>query len=252
MVKVKEDMTGWIMAEHGVPESRLIVINQADDYISPSGIHYAMWNCKCNCGNENIITLSGAKIKNGTTKSCGCLQQEIRSKTHKKYNTYDMSGEFGIGYTNNNDEFWFDKEDYDLIKNYCWAYTNNGYLSAEIPNSNKRILLHRLVMGVVDPKNDVDHKKHPDGNQHKIDNRKENLRIVTRSNNMMNSAVRRNNKSGTSGVYFDYKNKKWVAQIMINKKSVFLGRFFSKDDAVEARRQAEIKYFGEYRYDANN
>lgn len=69
---------------------------------------------------------------------------------------------------------------------------------------------------------------------------------------MMNSAVRRNNKSGASGVYFDYKNKKWVAQIMINKKSVFLGRFFSKDDAVKARRRAEIKYFGEYRYDVNN
>ena len=41
MVKVKEDMTGWVMSEHGVSGSRLIVIRQAEDYVSPNGTHYA-------------------------------------------------------------------------------------------------------------------------------------------------------------------------------------------------------------------
>lgn len=33
MVKVKEDMTGWIMSEHGVPDSKIKVIKQTEDYI---------------------------------------------------------------------------------------------------------------------------------------------------------------------------------------------------------------------------
>ena len=49
LVKVKEDMTGWVMAEHGVPDSRWIVIEQAEDYITPSGHHVAQWLCECNC-----------------------------------------------------------------------------------------------------------------------------------------------------------------------------------------------------------
>ena len=35
---------------------------------------------------------------------------------HKKYNTYDLSGEYGIGYSNSGKEFYFDLDDYDLIK----------------------------------------------------------------------------------------------------------------------------------------
>ena len=39
MVKVKIDMTGWKMWEHGVPESRLTVIKQVNDYVTPQGVH---------------------------------------------------------------------------------------------------------------------------------------------------------------------------------------------------------------------
>lgn len=43
MVKVKEDMTGWNMSEHGFPNSRITVLEQAEDYVSPKGLHYARW-----------------------------------------------------------------------------------------------------------------------------------------------------------------------------------------------------------------
>ena len=76
MVKTKEDLTGWIMSEHGIPDSKLIVICQADDYVSKTGKHYAMWSCKCNCGSDKIITLQAFKIKNGVIKSCGCKHKE--------------------------------------------------------------------------------------------------------------------------------------------------------------------------------
>ena len=44
------DMTGWIMSEHGVPGSRLTVINRAENH----GKHTA-WNCVCECGNKIIV-----------------------------------------------------------------------------------------------------------------------------------------------------------------------------------------------------
>ena len=53
MVKVKVDMTGWVMAEHGVPESRWIVKERAKDHISPSGYKTAMWLCECFCEEHN-------------------------------------------------------------------------------------------------------------------------------------------------------------------------------------------------------
>lgn len=49
MVKIREDMTGWVMKEHGVPNSRIKVIERAEDYVTPSGAHYAQWLCECMC-----------------------------------------------------------------------------------------------------------------------------------------------------------------------------------------------------------
>ena len=49
MVKVRENMTGWVMSEHGVPDSRLTVIQQTEDYIRPDGRHEARWLCECSC-----------------------------------------------------------------------------------------------------------------------------------------------------------------------------------------------------------
>ena len=92
---------------------RLIVIERGENYVSPSGNTCAQWWCKCECDNPELVLVTTARLKNGTTKSCGCLQKEITAEIRKKYNRYDLSGEYGIGYTNNTDsygrnEFYFD------------------------------------------------------------------------------------------------------------------------------------------------
>ena len=66
---------------------RLIVIERADDYISPSGYKYVMWHCRCNCGNE--IDVKTSSLNNGNTKSCGCLARETNSKNHQ----VDLTGQ---------------------------------------------------------------------------------------------------------------------------------------------------------------
>lgn len=46
------DMTGWIMAEHGQPESKLTVLRRAEDHITKGGNRQIQWLCECSCYNE--------------------------------------------------------------------------------------------------------------------------------------------------------------------------------------------------------
>lgn len=242
MVKVKEDLTGKRFG-------RLTVICQAEDYVNPTtGVHYAQWKCLCDCGNIKIVNAS--KLKNGWTQSCGCLQKDVMKDMLKKHNTYDLeSEEYGIGYTSKGDEFWFDKEDYDKIKNYCWTYDNTGYLVAH-GYDNKNILLHRLIMGVLNDSNVIiDHKRHPKKPNHIYDNRKSNLRVATSSKNRMNQHVRSDNTSGVPGVSWDKRGDCWMSYIMIDGKRIALKYSKNKDECIKARKEAEEKYFGEYSFD---
>lgn len=223
---------------------RLVVINRAEDYISPKGKHFVRWLCKCDCG--NTTTVRGDLLKRGKTESCGCLQKEavdrINKEINKKYNKYDLSGEYGIGYTSKGEEFYFDLDDYDKIKDYCW-FNTKGYICARC--DNKRTLMHRFVTNC--PDNMV--VDHIGGEKTRSDNRKQNLRICTISQNNMNRKMTNRNTSGVVGVVWDKNKKKWEAIIRINKKQIHLGLFDNFEDAVATRKQAEEKYFGEYSYD---
>ena len=149
------------------------------------------------------------------------IQREIIS-----FNIYDLSGEYGVGYTSKGEEFYFDLEDYDKIKDYSWFVHNNGYLMAYSILDKKNLLMHRLIMNVQD-KNMVDHINHRVN-----DNRKENLRIVNSSQNAMNTKLPCSNSSGYKGVSWDKSRNKWMASIKINGKSKNLGRFENLDDAI--------------------
>lgn len=132
-----------------------------------------------------------------------------------------------------------DLEDIDKVKNTKWCLLSKiGYVC----DSDKNYL-HRLVMDCPDNKV-VDHINH-----NKLDNRKSNLRICTQSQNMMNKRKQCNNSSGVTGVYLDKKYNKWQARIIYNKQIIHLGYFNTKEEAIEARRQAELEYFGEYKYE---
>ena len=58
---------------------RLTAIKRTDDMVSPKGKHTTMWLCRCDCGNDTIVSRSG--LLQGVTKSCGCLQKEIAHST---------------------------------------------------------------------------------------------------------------------------------------------------------------------------
>lgn len=218
----------------------LTVLERAEDYIcQPSGLHEIQYLCQCDCGNKIIV--KGCYLRRGLKTSCGCLPRDKTKYQYKrKNNRYELLEEYGVGYTSNtNTPFYFDLEDYDLIKDRCWSESPNGYIMTRYPRT-KTIWLHRYIMNNSQD-TIVDHINH-----NKADNRKENLRIVTPQQSVMNRGIQKNNKSGYTGV-FRFHNK-WVAAIGFNGKQIRLGAYDNIEDAIEARREAEIKYFGDYSY----
>lgn len=226
---------------------RLVVLKRVEDYISTGGRRRIIYLCRCDCGNK--ITVRGDNLKNGHTKSCGCLNNEVITllgKSKKKFNKYDLSGEYGIGYTSKGEPFYFDLEDYDLIKDYCWHIDKDGYIVTKDNNKN-RILFHRLVMNCPEDMV-VDHRY---GRKTRNNNRKYNLRICTQHENSMNCATPINNTSGVKGVNFDKSLNKWEARIVYDYKTIRLGRFDNIEDAIKSRKDAEKKYFGKFNYDSS-
>lgn len=223
---------------------RLSVIEESDPIITPSGQKIRNWKCLCECG--KTITARGSHLKNGHTKSCGCLRSE-RARTHcqsdfSKVNNYDHGEQYIIGYANGNREFLFDIEDFDIVKDFCWTINSRGYLL-----NRKNQEFHRLILGLYKNKAFdafvVDHINH-----NPLDNRKSNLRICKQIDNTHNSKIQRNNTSGVTGVQWMKDKNKWRASIGINNQKKYLGDFDNIQDAIDARRKAEEKYFGEYSY----
>ena len=141
-----------------------------------------------------------------------------------------------------------DIEDIQLVSKYKWSYHHKGYVTTKDKETRKEIRLHNLIMGVCDNKILVDHINHNDKKNRGLDNRKCNLRLVTRSQNGQNSMTSIRNTSGVKGVSWNKKNQKWKAYISVNKLKIELGWFENKNDAIKARKEAEIKYYGEYNY----
>lgn len=188
----------------------------------------------------------------GNTKSCGCLHKDsarVTGERVRKLNQYDLTGEFGVGWTHNaHSEFYFDLEDYSVINKYHWM-NQNGYIVAKVWEDNHphSLNLHRLIMqehGYDIENLDIDHINHLT-----YDNRKVNLRPCEHHKNIAASKTYTNNTSGRKGVVWDKSRNKWSAAITINKKTHHLGRYDRFEDAVAARESGEQRYHQEFHFD---
>lgn len=116
-----------------------------------------------------------------------------------------------------------------------------GYLYVGI--DKYRCLVHRIAWllhyGYM-PHCQIDHI-----NRKRADNRIENLRLATRneSDNHQNRSLSSSNTSGFMGVYWHKTAKKWCVEIWVDKVKHYIGLFSNFDDAVLARKAAELKYF---------
>jgi len=133
-----------------------------------------------------------------------------------------------------------DDEDYERIvsrgKWYAHKSGKTWYAERGVQGRNER--MHWIVMRA---KKRLDHK---DGNG--LNCQKKNLRLASYPQNGMNQARHINNKSGVHGVFWNTEKSKWQAQIKAAGKKRHLGYFTLLADAAEARRQAELRYFGDF------
>jgi hypothetical protein len=115
-----------------------------------------------------------------------------------------------------------------------------GYICVRL--FNKKFMAHRIIWNILKgdiPKGfEVDHV---DGN--KTNNKIENLRLATRSQNMLNKKLKSTNTSGYRGVTFNKAAKKWQARIFVDKLPILLGHFTEITEAAKAYDEA-VKKFG--------
>lgn len=133
-------------------------------------------------------------------------------------------------------EFIFDIYDLDTVKNKHWYLGADGYPTGKI--NGKIYKFHKFILE--DFKNEYTYD-HIDRN--KLNNTRENLRKVTTEQNMWNSSLKKNNKTGVRGVHQTY-NKKYAAQMRIKGKTKHLGTFNTLLEAANVYKQKSIEYRG--------
>lgn len=140
-----------------------------------------------------------------------------------------------------------DDEDFEELNKRKWCLSH-GYAVSALPRGGKKtqngriIRMHRVIMNV--PAGTfIDHK-----NGDKTDNRKSNLRVCTRAQNIINSNAFSNNKFGLRGIVFHKQTGKWRARIGYEKKALSLGLFNTKEDAHNAYTEAAIKLYNEFAF----
>ena len=114
-----------------------------------------------------------------------------------------------------------------------WGYLAGGALGKHYYAHRVAWLLHYGSW----PEGPIDHI-----NGVKSDNRIENLRVVTPEQNQKNRKRGTRNKSGAVGVYWVNRLNRWQVQIGVNGKEKHIGLFKDFDEAVVARKEAEVKY----------
>ncbi len=103
--------------------------------------------------------------------------------------------------------------------------------------------VHRLIYKIFTNK-EPDYLDHTNGDS--FDNRIENLTEVSQSINVLKGKVRKNNKSGYTGVRYNKVRRKWQAYICLNYKLKSLGFFFDKESAIDARKVEQQKLLNNY------
>lgn len=232
MVKVKEDLTGRRFG-------KLVVIEQAEDYVSPSNNRLAQWKCKCDCGRETICI--GVNLTRGKSKSCGCghrtqvqeygicdvrltddeyikyvytLWSNILCRcfdltTQNKYPTYQ-------GCTI--DQQW------RHFSNFLQWFTKNDWYSKYATKSNRvEVDKDLLIKGNMTYSSDT-------------------CVVVPHQINSLLNKHKANRGEYPIGVNFNKRKGKFVAQISIKGKTKTLGYFDNCNDAFDAYKAAKETY----------
>lgn len=138
-----------------------------------------------------------------------------------------------------------DDEDYEFLNQWKWYVTlkrNTYYAERSLHKGKTRHLkMHRLILGLDDPKIQVDHK---DGNG--LNNQRFNLRKATSGQNNFNQRSHKGSTSKYLGVSWCNTRSKWTARIQTNRVLKCIGRFDNEKDAARAYNEYAILLHKEF------
>lgn len=141
-----------------------------------------------------------------------------------------------------------DDEDYELANSIHWnlqisKMKSSGDFSAYYAiHATRRLLMHRVILGLTDSKKKVDHI-----DRNGLNNQKENLRVGTQSQNLSNRPKAKKNTTGYKGAY-QTRCGRWFSAISFNDKTITLGRFNTAEEAARVYDKAARKQWGEFAY----
>lgn len=204
--------------------NRLLVLQEVEERDKHGKV---LWECLCDCGKE--VSVNGSSLVSGNTKSCGCYQKEIASNIKFKHGG-SHSPEYRVWATmkercnNSNSAQYKDYGGRGIT--YCQDWEDfSNFLRDMGPRPSDKHTIERV---------DVNG-----------DYRKENcIWTESRSLQSYNRTKREDNTSGRTGVFWHKPSRKWTSIIVKDKKRFNLGSYDSFDDAVKAREDAEISYYG--------
>lgn len=143
-------------------------------------------------------------------------------------------------------DFWYDVyidlDDYEKVSQYHWRAShkrNKVYIVTGSKTKQNTQYLHNFLMNYIP--NDKDEIDHIDGNS--LNNRKNNLRLVSRQENIDNTKVRIDNKIGIRGVCQNSKNKLFKCDFVYHKQRYYFKDWKTLEEAVYCRKYAE-EFFG--------
>ncbi|NWO12705.1 hypothetical protein [Virgibacillus sp.] len=184
------------------------------------------WLCKCECGKE--ITVRMSNLRKGSTQSCGCLRKERISKV----NCNNLAGKrFGKL----------------VVKKRSSKKTKSRKVAWECECDCGNVVIiqsDKLIAGVTKSCGCLRKKAGNEVNEHN----KKHLFKEGVFTPLLTSKLRKDNKTGFKGVYAIKRKKgiKYEARINIKKKAIHLGTFATIEEAVQARKKAEEKYYKPY------
>jgi len=190
-------------------------------------IHY---QCQCICG--KIIYVNKDSLIRTLTKSCGCYRSESttkRLKSHGRSGTKLWKTWIGINKRckNRNDKsyLYYGGKGVKICKDWC-SSNPNGFSNflRDMGECPEGMTIDRI---------------NSEG-----DYCKTNCKWSTKKEQSFNTKLNKRNKTGKSGVYFLVKTGKYSAHITNNKLRINLGTYEKFEDAVKARQDAELKYYG--------
>lgn len=184
------------------------------------------WNCICDCGNECVVLASS--MKGGLIMSCGCFYKDSRkdcNKSHGMSRTREYNAWAAM-----KQRCYYEKHDYydsyggrGITVCERWLHSFENFYE-DMGDCPKGMSIERVeVNGNYEPSN---------------------CKWDTASNQGYNTRMSSANKSGKTGVCWHKVTGKWMASIRHNGKPEYLGVFDLLEDAIEARKVAELKYYG--------